>query len=336
MRPFSVASPYRALAEAGELLAAGRPARARDLAARFLDHEDAAHRRRAERLVAEADEVIAAATGPVVELGDEEVHWGDEEEDFAAFVESLEDEAAAGYRDQPAQFRRACLAVFEGRLDKALPWFEALVEEEPDDPIRRLERGHARLCAGDLDGAVADLETVWPLLGDDHLDRGRMLSVPLLWAETMFEAGKGEAVVDRLAELVETVNDPTLANYYGAAMAQAGQLEEALAFLARWRDRHFDQENLHLWTAHLLAESGRLEAAIRAMEEAVGRFATPDNPLPDSLRKLFELRLLRARRDGEPPDPRCAVLCELLIYAVDGEPTGEDLDLLATFHALSG
>lgn len=337
MRPFSVANPYRALAEAGELLAAGRPALARDLAAKFLDHEDAAHRRRAERLVAEADEVIAAATGPVVELGDDEVPWSYGEEAFASFVELLTESLAAGYREQPARFRRACIALAEDRPDLALPLFEELVEEEPEDLVRRLGRGQARLYAGSFKGAVADLESVWPLLGDRHLDYTEMLSVPLLWAEAKLGEGEPEAVVERLAELVDELGDPALASLYGCALLNAGHpAEEVLSFFARARDRHYHDENLSLWTAHLLAESGRLEVAIELLERLVSWIATPQRPLLHSLRMLLDLRLRKARRDYEPPDPRCSVLCEMLTYAVDGEPTAEDRVLVATFHALSG
>lgn len=164
-------------------------------------------RRRHQGLRARARE---AARQPLLLRREEEDEGGepagpdplDLETRFGTLVGTLDEEVAdRHYLHRPIPFQQAYVDLNEGRLEEARAALDALAAAEPDDAVVRLERGRARLLAGDPAGAREDFEAAWPALGDAPLDASGELSVPALWAGAALAAGEPEAVAERLAEL---------------------------------------------------------------------------------------------------------------------------------------
>jgi predicted Zn-dependent protease len=204
-------------------------------------------RRRHQGLRARARE---AARQPLLLRREEEGEGGeppgpdplDLETRFGTLVGTLDEEVADGhYLHRPIPFQQAYVDLNEGRLEEALAAFDALAAAEPDDAVVRLERGRARLLAGDPARAREDFEAAWPALGDGPLDAAGELSVPALWAGAALGAGEPRAVAERLADLAGPGgDDPQLLALRAHALLEVdgegpdeAALEEARALLQR-------------------------------------------------------------------------------------------------------
>ena len=230
----------------------------------------------AEAATAEAataeEEAEADARAEADEEADEDEPPTEEEVEASYFthVSMLNEDFAERYEDRPESFQQAYLDLNEGRAAEALPVFEELVREAPDDPVGPLERGRCLLFLGRVEEAQADFEKAWEALGDEPLDASQSLSVPILWAETAAVLGQHEQVVERLSELgAADRRQPVLAHVLGRALIELGRLDEAYKHL-RGCVRAFPREQVF---AHLLAEvlvaNGEAAAAIHVLERAV-------------------------------------------------------------------
>ena len=270
---------------------------------------------------------------------------------FGTLVETLGEDVAHEYAARPEAFRAAYLALNAGRFEEARAALDALVEAAPDDPVYRLERGRARLLAGDPAGARADFEAVWERWGDAPLDLAGRFSLPVLWAQALLDLGEAEPVVERLAGLVESSrDDPELPLLYGRALLATGRLAEARAVLAQaagWFPRDPD---LPLLLAEALAKLGRRRDAIACLEAAIAPSCSTGDcnapPLhPPSLQRLVALyveELESGAGDGgtgvdrEEALERAGALLPLLARAQGGRLSPHQHRLAARWYELSG
>lgn len=255
---------------------------------------------------------------------------------YEAFVDSLRDDVAPGYRDRPPEFRRALLDLAEqGDADASQAAIEAMAEADPDDPVLRLERGRWRLSRGQAAAARADLEAAWEAFGDQPLDLGGVISIPEMWCEAALAGGDAAAVLERLEARGElTMSDPELSLYYAQALLTAGEAEEASRFLAESLAQFPRRTDLAYLLAATLHRGGDAEGAIGVLEgsiRACGPGCSASSLHPPSLRLLAGLY---AERGG--PAERLGDLLQLLRGAQGGELAPGDWMLQARYHELTG
>lgn len=243
---------------------------------------------------------------PYQNLRDDVERQGDDAEDTPASDEEAEFDVLVGmmaeplmevYLAQPPEFRRAVLALHEGRAEDALPTFDELISAAPTDPVRRLERGRARLLLDDPAGAAADLNVAWQHLGDGYLDLADQQSLPGLWAEAALEAGEAEAVIQRLADLADPrEGGADVALPFARALIDAERFDEAKEYLGHAVRAFPRKTDFPFLLSIVLDGRGQREEAIATLEAAVapscasGNCNAPPKHLP-SLRSLVRLHL---------------------------------------------
>jgi len=81
----------------------------------------------------------------------------------------------AAAADLPRLFDQALAASRDGRFGDALPLWDQVLEQAPDDAPAWSNRGNVRLALGDAEGAIADQDRAMaldPTNPDPHLNRG--------------------------------------------------------------------------------------------------------------------------------------------------------------------
>jgi len=344
------------LARAAEAEREDRPADAADWLDAALQYaaeegrEEIATRRAALLTKAAEDRVSLAfdAGGSDEPLAAEGLHAVDSGTAFDTLVQTLREDVAHEYAGRPESFRAAYLALNAGRFEGARAALDALIEGAPGDPVYRLERGRARLLAGDAAGARADFEAVWERWGDEPLDLAGRLSLPVLWAQALHDLGEPEPIVERLADLADSSrDDPELPLLYGRALLATDRVEEARAVLAAaagWFPRDAD---LPLLLAEALARLGRRRDAIACLEAAIAPSCAAGGcnapPLhPPSLHRLASLYLEEVGErhedgdDGEEELERAGSLLPLLARSQGGRFGAQQHRLAARWYELSG
>lgn len=283
-------------------------------------------------------EQAAAASQPVAEEDDAEEGFASEL-DFAyeALVGTLDEDLADRYDQQPEEFRRAFVGLNEGRAEEARGVLEKLVDEDPDDAVRRFERGRCRLHAGDYQPAREDFEAVWETLGDEPVDLAQTLSVPGLWAEAMLGLEKTGELVERLDGVADPSHgDPTLCAYYAVALVKEEKLEEAERFLVKAVSVFPQNPDFSYQLAALFKRGGRTAEAIDVLETSImpscssGTCGQVPKHLP-SFRALARLYL-----DERRSPKRVHELLDHIGLALGGQLGREDHVLTAEYHELIG
>ena len=257
---------------------------------------------------------------------------------FDALVDMFVDAVASGYRTQDEAFQRAYVALHAGRPDEAadaLATFDALVDQSPEDPVRRFERGRARLFQGEAAGARDDFEVAWQAWGDLYLDRADSLSVASLWAEAQLELEEPRPILERLEGVARPENGQAdLSLPYARALLAAGELEQAESFLLRATAR-FQDPDFSLLLGQLQASAERRHEAIATLEASVapscvsGNCAKPPLHVP-SARLLAALHLADDRTD------RVEELLAHVARRLGGKLGWEDYRLMAEVHRRQG
>lgn len=229
--------------------------------------------------------------------GEDEGPASDEEAEYDVLVGMMAEPLMERYLEQPPEFRRAVLALHEGKAEDALPTFDELISAAPTDPVRRLERGRARLLLDDPAGAAADLNVAWQHLGDGYLDLADQQSLPGLWAEAALEAGEAEAVIQRLAELADPRDGGAdVALPFARALIDAERFDEAKEYLGHAVQSYPRKTDFPFLLSIVLDGRGQRQEAIQTLEAAVapscatGNCNAPPKHLP-SLRSLARLHL---------------------------------------------
>lgn len=86
----------------------------------------------------------------------------------------------------PKLFDQALVSSREGRFDQALPLWDAVIRQAPEQASAWSNRGNVRLALGDAQGAIADQNEAMrldPLNPDPHLNRGTAEESLGLWQE---------------------------------------------------------------------------------------------------------------------------------------------------------
>ena len=220
---------------------------------------------------------------------------------YAALIEGLTPEWSERLAGRSDEFRQAWVALNEGRVADAVDFFEGLAGESPRDPVARLERGRCRLLLGDIEVAQEDFAVAWDILGDEALDLAGHLSAPGLWAETTLELGKAREVAERLAPLADPEQGrDQLLSLYARALIDAGEVDSAMAFLARSVFARPGRAEFSYLLAQAQVASGDHSAAVETLELAVapscasGRCGAPSRHLA-SIRMLVLLHLDHGR-----------------------------------------
>jgi tetratricopeptide (TPR) repeat protein len=256
---------------------------------------------------------------------------------YDTLVAMLDDELQHLYRDRPEPFRRALLDLNEGRASIALGTLEGLGNATPEDAALRLERGRARLLAGDAAAARDDFEAAWRSFGDHPLDANATQFAPALWAEACLAAGDAVAVVERLETLAApATGPPEICRLYAAALLQAERLDAALGYLEAVTALLPDDLDLQVLLARARMADGDpllalalLDAAMAPSCSAAG-CGTPA-PHPPAFRLLARLLL----RHGDDPE-RARALVAQLISSRRGAVSAEDLAVLAEYYSATG
>lgn len=151
------------------------------------DPERAGGLRRRRKALRDRSRQAAQQPSLLRRFGDDEEPTGPDplylETRFGHLVGALHEDVADLYLHRPLPFQQAYVDRHEGRAAEALALFDALVAEDPDDPVVRLERGRCRLAAEDPEGALEDFDAAWTTFGDEPLDEAGELSIPALRAE---------------------------------------------------------------------------------------------------------------------------------------------------------
>jgi tetratricopeptide (TPR) repeat protein len=314
---------------------------------RALEQVDTPEKRaelEARRLEIEEKSQVEDEVVPVVEAEDVDDEIGAEglhpDDHFDALVDMLDEEVAEAYRSQGEVFRDAYLELHAGQPEKALETLDALVDEAPDDPVRRFERGRARLLRADAPGAQEDFEAAWDQWGEIYLDRAGSLSVAGLWAEALLDQKKPEPILERLADVAQPRNgQPDLSLPYAIALVMAEKVEEATAFLGEAIGRFKEPDFPHL-LGQLLVKDDRPDEAVQVLETAIapscasGNCAKPPLHVPTA-RSLIDLYLGR-EEPSEADLERTETLFTHLAQRLGGRLGWQDRMLLAKLRHHEG
>lgn len=330
-----------AKAEAAE--AAGDLEDAADWLLAAIEHDPRAsaeletRRRRLQESALDSDSALRIAEEvTIVDDGPEEVA------DLSLHYETLvtmfdDDETRALYEGRPAAFQQAFVDLNGGRAASAVVVLERLAAAAPDDPLLRLELGHARLLSGDEAAAKDDLAAAWTAFGDRLLDTTTSLSAPALWAEAALATDGAEEVIERLAPLAEpATGNRELQRLYATALITAERLTAAIDYLSDTLSRGPNDPELSLMLAQTLAANRQPADAISHLEQAIapsctsGGCSRPSRHLP-SLRLLAGLHLAH----GDQPQ-RARELLALIAHDQQGHLDAVDLTILADYYRATG
>ncbi len=260
----------------------------------------------------------------------------DEETHYVMLTAMLQESWSARYEELPAAFRQAYLAMNSGDTAAAKSMLDALAEQS-DEPIYRFERARCALMLGDAAAARADLEAVWPALGDDPVDLADHQSVPALWADALLRLGDAAPVADKLEPLADpALGREQLAFHYGAALIACQRHEEAVSHFAAARKKFEGNPLFPLMLAQALDHLDDWSSAVQCLEKSVGPSCAAGTCAivpkhPPSIRMLIALYLKQNTRLD-----RAGELLMHLEQGAGGNMTRQDLLLKAERHRLLG
>ncbi len=149
-----------------------------------------------------------------------------------------------------------------GRLDESLAYFRLAEERNPLSEVLKLQLARTYSCAGRHQEAIAKLEQVRALLGDDA---AWLASLYLGWeylAASIYE----DAFAEMEAAVAQSDSDLTAIEGLAYGYARAGRLDEART-LATWLEERPHHES-GAWTL-LLAALGETDRAVARLQASV-------------------------------------------------------------------
>ena len=153
-----------------------------------------------------------------------------------------------------------------GALPQAEEILQRMLKLDPNNGYALLMRGRTAFDAGDVAGAIDNLEKVADL--DSHPDGLRLLLQAYLQTGRLQEAGS------LAAKLANVHNDNEAIMGYASALVSAGNFEEALQVYQQYGDRLLSTdsgkvlENLHSLIGHLRDNTAALETLIELLNKA--------------------------------------------------------------------
>ncbi|MCB1034103.1 MAG: tetratricopeptide repeat protein, partial [Acidobacteria bacterium] len=225
------------------------------------------------RAKAEAEE----STGVVLAATDESP-LADDEIVYEMLVASFAPEVQELYEDRPEDFRRAVVTMHGGAPEAALEILERLLAKQPQDPVLRLEAGQCRLALGKAVEAREDFEAVEATFGETFLDAGERVSVPVLLATAMLEAGRPAELLERFEGRVDLdQGSRALGQLWSRALLESEQTEEALSAYLTLANRFPGDAELAFEVAQILDAEGYEEEAIARLERVVAPSCSTGN-----------------------------------------------------------
>lgn len=203
----------------------------------------------------------AAAVAP-----DPEATFDLELDEYQTLVDTLRDDVALLYTEQPEAFRRAVVALSRGDAEAAINELETLDQK---DPLVALERGRARLLFGSYRQAREDFEAAWPTFGDEPLDHQGLLSLPLLWCDATAGEGDSEAIVEQLIDFEASRWSPPLSEHLARALVDCAREEEAIELLESATDTFVGEPVFPFLLASVFVDRDESKAAIELLETSV-------------------------------------------------------------------
>ncbi len=261
---------------------------------------------------------------------------------FDLYVDSLRDDVAPLYRGRAPELGEVLVDAVEPEdTERAAAAIEEMAAASPEDPVLRLERARWRLARGEAAAAREDLEVAWAAFGDEPLDLGGHLSIPVLWCEVAMAQGDHAAVLERLEARGElTLSHPDLSGFYATALLAAGESDEARRFLAESLEHFPRRPEIAYLLAGILLHDGEAPAAIALLERSLrvcGAGCAPRDLHAPSLRLLAAAL---AGTGGSAPSETVERLADvlLLLRGAQGGELGEPGDwmLQARCHELAG
>jgi len=260
------------------------------------------------------EDLMAAAAVPAVEASSE-VELEEELDEYRTLTDTLGDQLAQLYAEQPEAFRRAVVAISQGNGEAALGELETLDEK---DPLVALERGRARLLMGSYREAREDFEAAWPTFGDEPLDHHGLLSLPLLWSDAAIGEGDSEAIVERLIDIEEARwASPLLTEHLARALIDCAREEEAIELLESATEEFVGQPVFPFLQASVLVDRSDPEAAIDLLESSVRASTRQGAGSPRIHPPSMEL-LVRLLIEHEGDPARAYELLNMAAYAAGG------------------
>ncbi|MEM9291226.1 MAG: hypothetical protein AAGD01_06075 [Acidobacteriota bacterium] len=274
------------------------------------------------------------------EKDDDDAFEWDLDTHFETLVDMLRPPVASLYRELPLTFRQALVDLNEGQLAAATESFDQLVEEHPDDPVLRFERGRCRLLAGDIAEAAEDLEIAWEAFGDESLDLVGTISVPALWAEATTAAGRPGEVIERLREAADPAHqNPELSYRYGLALAASERWDETRQFFAAALEVFPSQAPFIFELAQALVHLDKKPQAVDCLETGIapscvgGSCSKLPKHIP-SFRLLTDLYL--SDQEGVRDLQRAGELLAMVEDALGRRMSANDFDRAIRFYEAIG
>lgn len=120
---------------------------------------------------------------------------------------TLEEEWAEDYIERGPEFRDAVLALNDMHPDKAETLLTGLIEEDPEDPVLRFERGRANLALENFETAAEDLAFARKEIGFEPLDRAGLVQVGLLESDALISLKRPREAQALLDQAIEELGD---------------------------------------------------------------------------------------------------------------------------------
>ena len=217
-----------------------------------------------------------------------------------------------------ANFLEARLAASEGDASRALELFDALIREEPEDPVLRYERAMVLASTGRLRDAEKDLEVAIRL--DPSFADARKIYGRILLDRSNNDRSRIEKALEQLSIAWQTnPNDVSTGLTVAQIQSGLGRPEKAAIVLEGIIERLPDNRTVNYQYAQTMLQLDRVADAIGALEIVVQQ-----EPLyPPAAQQLVELYQTE-KRFGDAAD----VLARML----DLEPDNQEI---ATRHAVA-
>ncbi len=183
---------------------------------------------------------------------------------------TLVEDWAEDYAERGIEFRDAVLALNNMQPDVAKTLLTELIEEDPEDPVLRFERGRAYLALEAFAEAADDLAFAREEIGFEPLDNAGLVQVGLLEADALISLKRPKEARELLDRAIEELGDDLsllfLRGRVELALAEHDRVEETFGRILLISPRLVD-------AAVLLAQS-RLtredtDGAIEVLEQGI-------------------------------------------------------------------
>jgi len=192
------------------------------------------------------------------------------EQRWEVMLFTYKEDVADIYKDRDGAFRQGLLLLQEGNAKGAMSKLNTWLKSNPDDSWGHLERGRARMLAGDLKAAITDFRTFQRSEGWRAVDEVGTVHVGRLLGESLMRLGNHQEAADALREAIEqTPDDASLPIYRGQCLLALKHFDDAETQLTDTVRRFPKVVDGYLVLAQVYKERGQNQEAIGTLEAGV-------------------------------------------------------------------